>query len=66
MAAVDKFKSDQRALNELVKEMLDRQSNQEEQIGKIKQQQSDMRFIMNKSNTDIDLLRLDIDNQSDS
>ncbi len=36
MAAVDKFKSDQKALNELVQEMLDRQALQEEQIGKIK------------------------------
>lgn len=42
--------------------MLDRQALQEEQIGKIKQQQSDMRVIMNKTNTDIEALRIDIDN----
>ena len=45
--------------------MLDRQSMQEEQITKLKQGHSDSRIVISKMTSDIDTIRIDIDNQSD-
>ena len=45
--------------------MLDRQSMQEEQIIKLKQGHSDSRIVISKMTSDIDTIRIDIDNQSD-
>ncbi len=46
--------------------MLDRQSAQEDQIGKLRQGHSDLRVSLAKVTSDVDTLRIDADNQSDS
>ena len=56
MSVVDKFKGDQKALQEVIKEVLDRQGIQREQISNLQQAISDVRHQVNAQGSQIEAI----------
>jgi hypothetical protein len=56
MSVVDKFKGDQKALQEVIKEVLDRQGIQREQISNLQQAISDVRHQVNAQGSQIEAM----------
>jgi uncharacterized coiled-coil protein SlyX len=62
---VDKFKGDQKALQELIKELLERTGLQADQIVNLQQATSDLRHYSDTQGSHLTSLASAVDNQSD-
>ena len=65
LSAVDKFKGDQKALHELIKELLERTGLQADQILNLQQATSDLRHHSDTQGNHLTSLASAVDNQSD-